>query len=106
VNLNNNKPKENAIRYYISSMETDAAFFQNAVRSHWAIENKLHWTLDVAFSEDASRKRTGNATQNFSILTKIALNLLKKDSKSKVGIKSRRLKAAINNQYMLKILNL
>lgn len=103
---NNNKPKENAIRYYISSMETDAAFFQNAVRSHWAIENKLHWTLDVAFSEDASRKRTGNATQNFSILTKIALNLLKKDSKSKVGIKSRRLKAAINNQYMLKILNL
>lgn len=103
---NSDKPKENAIRYYISSMEADATFFQDAVRSHWAIENKLHWTLDVAFSEDASRKRTGNASQNFSILTKIALNLLKKDSKSKVGIKSRRLKAAINNQYMLKILNL
>ncbi len=80
--------------------------FQKAIRYHWGIENKLHWVLDVAFSEDASRKRKANATQNFSILTKIALNLLKKDTKAKVGIKSRRLKAAINNQYMLKILKL
>ena len=80
--------------------------FQNAIRSHWAIENKLHWTLDVVFSEDASRKRTKNAAQNFSILNKIALNLLKKDTKAKVGIKSRRLKADMNNTYMLKIINL
>ena len=101
---NSDKPVEKATRYYISSMKANSKFFQNAIRSHWAIENKLHWTLDVAFSEDASRKRTKNAAQNFSILTKIALNLLKKDTKAKVGIKSRRLKAAINNQYMLKIL--
>lgn len=100
------KPIEKATRYYISSLDTNEKVFQNAIRSHWAIENKLHWTLDVAFSEDASRKRTKNAAQNFSILTKIALNLLKKDIKAKVGIKSRRLKAAINNQYMLKILKL
>jgi len=53
--------------------------FQKAIRSHWAIENKLYWTLDVVFFEDASRKRTKNTAQNFSILTKIALNLLKKD---------------------------
>ena len=103
---NSDKPIEKATGYYISSLEANSKVFQNAIRSHWAIENKLHWTLDVAFSEDASRKRAGNAAQNFSILTKIALNLLKKDQKAKVGIKSRRLKAAINNQYMLKILRL
>ena len=103
---NSDKPIEKATRYYISSLDTNEKVFQNAIRSHWAIENKLHWTLDVAFSEDASRKRTKNAAQNFSILTKIALNLLKKDTKAKVGIKSRRLKAAMNNQYLLKILKL
>ena len=62
--------------------------------------------LDVAFSEDASRKREGNSTQNFSILLKIALNILKKDSKAKVGVKSRRFKAAMSNHYLLKMLNL
>jgi len=62
--------------------------------------------LDVAFSEDASRKRIGNSAQNFSILNKIALNILKKDTKAKVGVKSRRLKAALSNTYLLKILNL
>ncbi|MCF6223336.1 MAG: ISAs1 family transposase, partial [Flavobacteriaceae bacterium] len=80
--------------------------FQNVVRSHWAIENKLHWTLDVAFSEDASRKRIGNASQNFSILNKIALNLLKNEKSSKVGVKSRRLKAGWDNHYLIKTLNL
>lgn len=62
--------------------------------------------LDVAFSEDASRKRVGNSTQNFSILLKTALNILKKDTNSKVGVKSRRFKAAMSNDYLLKILNL
>lgn len=103
---NSEKPTETATRYYISSLKAKPEDFQNAIRSHWAIENKLHWILDVAFSEDASRKRVGNATQNFSILTKIALNLLKKDTKAKVGVKSRRLKAALSNDYLLKILNL
>ena len=103
---NSEKSTETAIRYYISSLKAKPEDFQKAIRSHWAIENKLHWILDVAFSEDASRKRVGNATQNFSILLKIALNMLKKDTKAKVGVKSRRLKAAISNNYLLKILNL
>ena len=103
---NSDKPTETAIRYYISSLKANPKDFQNAIRSHWAIENKLHWMLDVAFSEDASRKRQANATQNFSILTKIALNMLKKDTSAKVGIKSRRLKAAISDHYLLKTLNL
>jgi len=75
---NSEKPTETATRYYISSLKTNPKEFQKAIRSHWSIENKLHWMLDVAFSEDASRKRIGKSTQNFSILNKIALNLLKK----------------------------
>ncbi len=67
-----------AIRYYISSLIDTAVNHQKNIRSHWGIENKLHWTLDVAFLEDASRKRNNNAAQNYSILLKIALNLLKK----------------------------
>ena len=70
------------------------------------IENKLHWVLDVAFSEDASRKREGNASQNFSILSKIALNLLKNETSARQGIKGKRLKAAYDQNYLLKILGI
>ena len=73
-------------------------------RLHWGIENKLHWCLDVAFSEDASRKRTGNAAQNFSVLSKIALNLLRQDKQTRQGLKGKRLKAAYDNNYLVKIL--
>ena len=103
---NSDKPTEKATRYYISSLEAKAEDFQKAIRAHWGIENKLHWVLDVAFSEDASRKRTGNAAQNFSILLKIALNLLKNDKSVKIGVKGKRLKAAWSNSYLLKILKL
>jgi len=103
---NSNKHKETATRYYISSLEAKPEDFQKAIRSHWAIENKLHWILDVAFSEDASRKRTGNSPQNFSILNKIALNLLKNEKTSKIGVKSRRMKAGWDNHYLIKVLNL
>lgn len=103
---NSDKPTENATRYYISSLNTDPEKFQKAIRLHWGIENKLHWTLDVAFSEDASRKRTGNSTQNFSILNKIALNKLKNEKTEKQGIQGKRLKAAWDNNYLLKVLNL
>lgn len=103
---NSDKLTEKATRYYISSLKAKPEDYQKAIRSHWAIENKLHWTLDVAFSEDASRKRIGNAAQNFSILNKIALNLLKNEKASKVGVKSKRLKAGWNNHYLIKVLNL
>jgi len=103
---NSNKSTETAIRYYISSLITGSKEFQNAIRLHWGIENKLHWTLDVAFSEDASRKRTGNAAQNFSILNKIALNKLKNEKTEKQGVKGKRLRAAWDNEYLLKILDL
>jgi len=103
---NSKKPTEKAVRYYISSLNAEAKDFQKAIRSHWSIENKLHWTLDVAFCEDDSRKRTKNASQNFSILNKIALNLLKNEKTSKIGVKSRRMKAGWDNHYLIKVLNL
>ena len=101
---NSDKPTEIATRYYISSLLTEAKQLQNAIRLHWGIENKLHWVLDVAFSEDASRKRAGNASQNFSILSKIALNLLKNETSERQGIKGKRLKAAYDQNYLIKIL--
>jgi len=103
---NSEKNTETATRYYISSLKEKPEDFQKAIRSHWAIENKLHWTLDVAFSEDASRKRTANASQNFSILNKIALNLFKNEKSSKIGVKSRRMKAGWENHYLIKVLKL
>lgn len=103
---NSDKPTELATRYYISSLITSAKELQNAIRLHWGIENKLHWVLDVAFSEDASRKRAGNASQNFSILSKIALNLLKNETSERQGIKGKRLKAAYDQNYLIKILGI
>jgi predicted transposase YbfD/YdcC len=85
---NSDNVTEKAIRYYISNLRHNASEFQSKVGSHGAVENKLHWTLDVAFCEDASRKRARNATQNYSILLKIALNLLKNKTSKKLSIKS------------------
>ena len=78
-----NGKTEREIRDYISSLRPEAARLNSAIRQHWGIENKLHWVLDVAFREDASRKRSGNAAQNFSRITRIALNLLKQNKTSK-----------------------
>lgn len=103
---NSDKPTETATRYYISSLRAATQDFQDAIRSHWGIENKLHWTLDVAFGEDASRKRKDNAPQNFSTLTKIALNLLKNEKSLKIGVKSKRMKAGWDDMYLIKVLNL
>ncbi len=94
--------KESETCYYISTL-SKAETIAYGVRKHWGIENKVHWTLDVAFNEDMSRKRAGNAAQNYSNLNRIALNLLKKDD-AKVGIKSRRKMAGWSNDYLLKII--
>ncbi len=102
---NSSKPAEKATRYYISSLTNNAEQYQANIRSHWGVENKLHWTLDVCFSEDASRKRNGNSAQNYSILLKIALNLLKNEKTEKQGIMGKRLKAGWNEEYLLKVLN-
>lgn len=94
-------------RYYLSSLsaqDKDAQAFNHIVRTHWAIENQLHWTLDVVFKEDASRVRSGYADQNLSVIRRMALNLLKQDRSSKVGLQNKRLRAAWDNNYLMKIL--
>lgn len=96
--------KETSIRYYISSKVASSVYFQQNIRSHWAIENKLHWMLDVVFHEDQSRKRAGNAAQNFSLINKIALTLLRNETSAKIGVKGRRLLAGWDNDFLLKVL--
>lgn len=97
--------KETSTRYYISSKAAAADYFQRNIRSHWAIENKLHWMLDVVFHEDQSRKRAGNAAQNFSLINKIALSILRNETSVKIGVKGRRLLAGWDNSFLLKVLN-
>ena len=91
-------------RYYISSLPNDASKLLNAVRSHWGIENKLHWSLDVTFNEDGSRVRSGNGAENFSVLRRMALNLLKSDKTTKRSLAGKRKDAAWDNDYLLKVL--
>ncbi len=95
---------ERETRYYISSLLPDATRLNRLIRQHWGIENKLHWVLDVAFGEDHSRKRAGHAAQNFSLLNRIALNLLKQDKTVIVGIHGKRLQAAWDHSYLLRLL--
>ncbi|MDZ7608852.1 MAG: ISAs1 family transposase [Cyclobacteriaceae bacterium] len=95
---------ESQIRYYISSAKATAADFNHWVRSHWAIENKLHWTLDVVFREDYSRKRKGNAARNFNAVSKIALSLLSLNDTYKGSQSNKRFKALMDLPYREKLL--
>ena len=92
------------IRYYLSSLPVNAPEFGRAVRSHWGIENSCHWVLDVVFREDASRIRVGNAAENMSTLRRLALNLLRREKSEKRGVHVKRLKAALDEKYLLKVL--
>jgi predicted transposase YbfD/YdcC len=91
-------------RYFISSLPADAKVILKAKRSHWKIENQLHWVLDIAFREDESRVRKDHAAENLAVLRHIALNLLKNEKTAKGGIHAKRLQAGWNNDYLLKIL--
>jgi predicted transposase YbfD/YdcC len=95
---------ETEIRYYIASLEPDAARLNRCIRQQWGIENNLHWVLDVGFGEDLDRKRAGFAAQNLSVLNRIAINLLKQDKTSKRGVHGKRLKAGWDNNYLLHLL--
>jgi predicted transposase YbfD/YdcC len=90
-------------RFYLSSLPAAAPQFARAVRTHWGIENKLHWTLDVTFREDHSRVRKGHGPENFAVLRHLALNLLRQ-APSKKSIPRKRLACALDNIYLLKVL--
>ncbi|NER40190.1 MAG: ISAs1 family transposase [Oscillatoria sp. SIO1A7] len=92
------------VRYYLSSLECNARLLAEVIRSHWGIENELHWTLDVTFKEDASRIRKDRATENFALLRRIALNLLNREDSYKASKKMKRYRAAMDNDYLLSIL--
>ena len=91
-------------RYFISSRADPAERQLAVIRSHWGIENELHWCLDVAFGEDGSRIRKGDGAQNFSFLRRLALTLLKREKTAKGGLKVKRHKAGWDTGYLLKVL--
>ena len=93
-------------RYYISSLPPDAEKINNAIRKHWSIENKLHWTLDVIFGEDASQKRLKNSATNFNIISKIAMTLLSREKTVKLSMRAKRFKASLDQSLREKILRI
>jgi predicted transposase YbfD/YdcC len=92
------------VRYYILSKRLNARSFGAAVRGHWGIENSLHWQLDMSFNEDRSRVRKGLADANFAIIRRMALSLLKNEKGQKVGVKTKRLTAGWNDDYLEQVL--
>jgi predicted transposase YbfD/YdcC len=91
-------------RHYLSSLPPDAARLAHTIRSHWGIENRLHWVLDVAFREDASTVRLGHAPENLASIRHLALNLLRQERSSKGSIATKRFRAALDDSYLCSIL--
>jgi predicted transposase YbfD/YdcC len=93
-------------RYYISDLSgVNAQTMLEYVRGHWGVENQLHWSLDVTFREDTLRNRIGHSAENFSRIRRLALNLLRQDKTCKNGLKGKRLKACLKQDYLLRIIS-
>ncbi len=91
-------------RYYLSSLPADAKLLNGAVRSHWGVENSLHWVLDMTFDEDRSRIRKDSAPENFASLRRLALCLLKNEGTLRQSLKGKRLMASWDEAYLLRVL--
>jgi predicted transposase YbfD/YdcC len=93
-------------RYYLASLPLGVETFARAVRSHWGVENKVHWIMDVCFREDQSRARAGYAAENLATLRRLALNLLKREKTKKRGIRGKQLNAGWDHAYLLRLLGI
>ena len=102
-NKNSDKPIKKSTHFYISSDLKDAKYFNQSIRSHWAIENNLHWQLDVVFREDRQRVRKDNGPENIAVMRKISLQALKKN-KGKSSIKNTRKKAGWKDDFLIQII--
>ncbi len=102
--INGSGKTETDLRYFLSSSSDQPERLAKALRRHWEIENSVHWVLDVIFNEDHCRIRDRNAVQNFSLLRKIAINLVRRHHTSKASLTGRRKMAAWDNRYMEQVL--
>ena len=89
-----------SVRFYLSSLPGDAGPIARAVRSHWGIENRLHWVLDLGFREDESRARTGDAAENLAVLRKLALRIMQQDPTRRTGVAASRKRAGWDTDYL------
>lgn len=92
------------VQFYLTSLPCDARQIAGAIRTHWGIENQLHWVLDVTFGEDDSRIRTGHSPQNFALLRRMAIGLLNQENSTKRSLSQKAKRAAMNTNYMLQVL--
>jgi len=101
--LHGTRAEKPYIRYYILSKYIAAKKLLHIVRSHWGVENRLHWMLDVIFGEDANRSRKDNAPENFAILRRIAINLVRLDP-TPISMRQKIKTAGWDDSYLLKVL--
>ena len=92
------------IVYYLSSLPPQVKQFAKAVRGHWSIENRLHWSLDVTFAEDQSRVRKDHSPVNLALLRRLVLSMLQQDTSVKDNLRGKRLRASWDDEVLLKIL--
>jgi len=92
------------VRYFISSLPAKVKQMARVVRSHWGIENGLHWVLDVAFREDQMRQRDRTGIENIAVLNRLAVSVLRQDCTVKAGVKCKRKKAGWDDEYLLRLL--
>jgi len=91
------------VRFYLSSLAPEAQRHAHVIRTHWSVDNSLHWVLDVIFNEDASRMRQGYAAENMALLRRLSVSLLKQEP-SHMSLAMKRYNAALDNNFLLKIL--
>jgi len=96
--------KSTQTRYYISSLAAKPKVIGHAIRSHWAIENNLHWALDMVFKEDNSLKKKGNSALNYNIIAKMALAIIERETESKSSKPQKRIRAALDDEFRSKLL--